>query len=91
MVSLRSKGKEENSHSPSLGGIRLGTIPLSLSSKLTSSNIVCLSVCMYVCMVVCMCVCMVKIMCCVKAVKLRTVFVSYCLISSVKRLSKLFA
>ena len=74
MVTLRNKGKEENSHSLSPGGIRVGTIPLSLSSKLTSNNIVRLSVCMYVCMCacvyVCMCACMVKIMCCVKVVKL---------------------
>ena len=73
MVTLRSKGKEENSHSPSPSGIRVRTIPLSLSSKLTSNNFVCLSVCLYVCMYVCVCVCMcacmVKIMCCVKVVK----------------------
>ena len=55
MVTLRSKGKEENNHSPSPGGIRVGTIPLSISSKLTSNDIVCLSVyvCVYVCMYVC--------------------------------------
>ena len=70
MVTLRSKAKEENSHSHSPGGMRVGTIPLSLSSKLTSNNIVCLYVCVCVCMYVCMCACMVKIMCCVKVVKL---------------------
>ena len=70
MVTLTSKGKEENSHSPSPGGVRVGTIPLSISSKLTSNNIVCLSVCMCVCVYVCMCASMVKIMCCVKVDKL---------------------
>ena len=73
MVTLRNKGKEENSHSPSPGGIRVGTIPLSLSSKLTLLSVclsVCMYVCVYVCMYVCMCACMVKIMCCVKVVKL---------------------
>ena len=60
-VTLRCEGKERNSHGPSRpGGRRAGMIP-PLSSKLTSNNIVCLSVClslsaciiMYVCLYVC--------------------------------------
>ena len=73
-VTLRSKGKDQgNSHSPSPGGIRVGTIPPSLSSKLTSNNIVCLSVCIclsvclsvYICLSVCIClyVCMYVCVC----------------------------
>ena len=44
MMTSRSKGKERNSHSPSPGSMRAGTIPPSLFSKLTSNNIVCLYV-----------------------------------------------
>ena len=56
-VTLRCEGKERNSHGPSRpGGRRAGMIP-PLSSKLTSNNIVCLSlsacIIMYVCLYVC--------------------------------------